>query len=870
MSATLSIQDNVPAVPAPKPDAAEMARALSVLHEPGAIVELRALFSKGRKRTDAGYFDGEHRATLVKEASRLNAAGAAVYITMNDIDPQLLSRYANRVQEFAPSTATDLNVVRRRWFLIDLDPVRPKDTSATDAQVELATDRARQVYRFLGERGWPAPVVADSGNGMHLLYRVDMDAGADSSASAALIKRCLESLSTRFDDDAVKVDRSVFNAGRIIKLHGSVANKGDHVPSAPWRVSEILTVPDQVELVSEHLLHALAGDAVEASTAPRTVGAFAGTLNQFSAWGAPEMESFLSRGNIDATGPEQHDGALRWKLKSCPFNPDHGPGESAVFLRPDGRLGFECRHNSCQDKHWRDLRALVDGDRRGSLQPGASSSARDSAQAHSDEPELRATQPEPLRRPLPPPEEYPMDALGDVLGAAARRLADTVQAPAALCGQSILAAASLAAQAHADVLIDGRLDPLSLFHVTIAESGERKSGVDTWALRVHREYERREFEQYTHAKEMYEVELQAFESANRSITKGKDQLAIKSALCDLGSPPVPPLMPLLLVGTPTMEGIHKLYAVGRPTLGLFHDDAAEFLGGHAMNSDNRTKSAAGLSKLWDRGEFDRVRSGDGAEKFFGRRLAMHLMMQPIIAESVLSDDVLTGQGFLARSLLAWPSSTIGTRCYREIDLRTDPEMIRYWARMETLLARGYSLRPETRNELEPRALTLTPAAKRRYIAIHDLIEADMLPGGDFASVRAWASKSPAQALRIAGVLTLVDDADAMTISEDALERGAMLMQFYLSEAVRIVGTSSVPVQVRRAEALLEWCHSSGRRLLHSSAALQFGPAAIRTRAAFDEAIAELEKAGWAQRIDGGCTVDGSHRRRVWAIWEPRQ
>ena len=80
----------------------------------------------------------------------------------------------------------------------------------------------------------------------------------------------------------------------------------------------------------------------------------------------------------------------------------------------------------------------------------------------------------------------------------------------------------------------------------------------------------------------------------------------------------------------------------------------------AVNKDNRTKSAASFSKLWDNGRFDRVRAGDGAAKYHGRRLALHLMVQPIIAESVLSDDVLTGQGFLARCLLAWPASTIDT------------------------------------------------------------------------------------------------------------------------------------------------------------------------------------------------------------------
>jgi hypothetical protein len=359
--------------------------------------------------------------------------------------------------------------------------------------------------------------------------------------------------------------------------------------------------------------------------------------------------------------------------------------------------------------------------------------------------------------------------------------------------------------------------------------------------------------------------MAAHESACRTVSKGDSLDEIKHALMGVGEPPVAPLKPLLLVSTPTIEGIHKQYADGQPNLGLFHDDAGEFLGGHTMNRDNRIKSAAGLSRLWDCGEFDRVRAGDGAEKYYGRRFAMHLMLQPIIAESVLSDDVLTGQGFLARCLLAWPTSTIGSREYAEIDLTFDPDLIRYQASMRALLERAQPLRPGTTNELEPRLLQLSADAKARWIQIHNAIERDMRAGGDFSGIRAWASKAPAQTLRIAGVLTLVGDPAASVISCETIDASATLTSFHLSEAARIVGTANVPEDVRHAEALLSWCHASGTRYLHSGAALQYGPGAIRTRKAFDAAIGELERALWAVPLEGGKELDGALRKRVWLI-----
>jgi hypothetical protein len=72
--------------------------------------------------------------------------------------------------------------------------------------------------------------------------------------------------------------------------------------------------------------------------------------------------------------------------------------------------------------------------------------------------------PLPLFPPLPPEESYPLDALGPTLSRAAKAIASKVRLPAAMAAQSVLAAASLAACAHADVMLPfGQARPLALF-----------------------------------------------------------------------------------------------------------------------------------------------------------------------------------------------------------------------------------------------------------------------------------------------------------------------------------------------------------------------------------------------------------------------
>jgi hypothetical protein len=477
-----------------------------------------------------------------------------------------------------------------------------------------------------------------------------------------------------------------------------------------------------------------------------------------------------------------------------------------------------------------------------------------------------ASAPEPLRRPLPPALEYPLDALGLLLGDAAKRIHAVVQAPAGLCGQSILAAASLAVQSHADVSISGSVEPLSLWHVSIGASGERKSAADKWALSAHVEFEHEQAEAWRLAMVVHEIEMSAWKAAERTASQSNKKggaEAIRTALQALGAPPDSPLLPWLLLSEPTMEGLHKAYQYGRPGIGLFNDDAGDFLGGHAMNRDNRTKSAASFSKLWDNGRFDRVRAGDGAAKYYGRRLALHLMVQPIIAESVLSDDVLTGQGFLARCLLAWPTSTIGTREYQDVDLSDDPELARYWVRMRDLLAAAPPLRQGTRNELQPRVLTLARDAMAYWIDVKNAIEAAML--GDYAGIHAWASKGGSQVARIAGVLTLAENPDAGVIHRETVERATALCMYHLDEAARIVGTASAPAPIKHAELLRAWCWATGRTLLYSSDALRNGPNPIRTVEAFTAAAEQLEATGWAAWVKDGAELDGKHRARVWRM-----
>ena len=279
-----------------------------------------------------------------------------------------------------------------------------------------------------------------------------------------------------------------------------------------------------------------------------------------------------------------------------------------------------------------------------------------------------AEPPRPLMRELPPPDPFPTDALDGLLANAAVGIQDKTQAPIAICGQSVLASATLATQGHANVrLPTGQLRPLSNFFVTVAFTGERKSAADAEAMWPIRKREATLRDLYRPERQNYENLKEAWEHARKhAITSGKGNVdAIKMALDKMGPAPQEPLLPLLACSEPTIEGLVKTFAKGWPTLGIFADEGGMFVGGHGMTDEARLRTATTLSKLWDGNPIDRVRSGDGLIVLPGRRLTVHLMLQPNIAALFLGDGMLVEQGLLSRVLATAPESAIGTRMWRE-------------------------------------------------------------------------------------------------------------------------------------------------------------------------------------------------------------
>jgi putative DNA primase/helicase len=237
------------------------------------VIELRALASPqtwGNPKTECGFFEFVAGTPPQKFADALNSLAKrppqmqpeGIYVTLNPVNPALLARADNRLKAIRdkPISATDEDVTTRRVFLVDADPTRPGGISATDeekAAAKLVFDGVREDLRA---RGWPPPMLNDSGNGYHGWYRIDLPRD-----DGKKVERALKALAARHNTKTATLDTSVFNPSRIAKIPGTWARKGDSRPDRPHRMARVLEVPGAVEIVPAALIEALAGE----TTAPK-------------------------------------------------------------------------------------------------------------------------------------------------------------------------------------------------------------------------------------------------------------------------------------------------------------------------------------------------------------------------------------------------------------------------------------------------------------------------------------------------------------------------------------------------------------------------------------------------------------------------
>lgn len=334
----------------------EIKKTLDVFGTDNGLLEIRIFSTVNKSEIYSGIFDNDE--SLIREINRFDKDFYNIYFVFNELKdavnglPQL-----NKMVRGA-KTISDKDIKFRRWMLFDFDPIREGDVhdiASNNEEFENSKETARRARRFLLSKGIKQPVVCFSGNGTHLLVRIDDVPCNDETDNVC--KNVLKYIAMQFTDDKVDCDIKVSNRARLTKFYSSVSRKGGNTLERPHRKSEIVVVPPTIEKTPYDVLKRLSDDflATQATDYPYASEKWnTGPKTPFN------VDDFLAKNGIEVLKESRaYDGGRKIVLKQCPFDPSHGK-DSAIFVAPNGAITFTCFHSGCSGNTWRTLRLKFD------------------------------------------------------------------------------------------------------------------------------------------------------------------------------------------------------------------------------------------------------------------------------------------------------------------------------------------------------------------------------------------------------------------------------------------------------------------------------------------------------------------------------
>lgn len=471
--------------------------------------------------------------------------------------------------------------------------------------------------------------------------------------------------------------------------------------------------------------------------------------------------------------------------------------------------------------------------------------------------------PDPLTHPGDS-QPYPVSALPPLLRKAVVEAQSFVQSPAALVACSALSALSLAAQGLANVRRDHQLvGPLSLYILAVAESGERKSTCDRIFGAALRDWER---DQATacapgiaaHESAVAAAEakraglLDAIKRNRRDMRATTDEEAALQELASQASTPVK--VPRLLYTDATPEALSYALATGWPSAAVLSAEAGAVFGGHGMGFEAILRNLAQLNVLWDGGAIDIDRRSKASYRLRDRRLTFGVMVQPEAMRAFIerAGTLPRGSGFIARFLIAWPTSTQGHRPYR-----TAPTEMRavdtFNQRIRELL--DTPLTTDALGGLVPAVLDLSPPAHTAWVQAYDRIERELASGGSYAPIRDVAAKAAENIARLAALFHMLDHGATGSIDQACVDSASQIVRWHLEEARRLLGDLDAPPSMAAAIRLDTWLREEAMRTgdgrIPTTRVYRFGPGCVRDNKELKDAVAMLAEHGRARIEEEG-------------------
>jgi replicative DNA helicase len=286
--------------------------------------------------------------------------------------------YAKKLVAFSPLTEeNDIQAICTLPIDLDRSNEEVKKLAANETELqELNAARIELVQELSTYNLTPTWQIC-SGNGYQPIYLFEPQIREDAFKKAKeAIRTILEGLHNKYIGKA-DIDTKLKDPNRLVRLAGITNKKPDRiVDESQGRIYRLATLIEaqgtlnrfeNILALAESMKHWQKNDlptpaaqiSVPMSMPQKEIVPPSSLPPSFSF----DVRAYLSNHAVSIKQEKTWKVCTMLVLEKCTFDPNHTDGEASVLIHPDGRLSYQCFHNSCKDKTWSNLREKLEGPR---------------------------------------------------------------------------------------------------------------------------------------------------------------------------------------------------------------------------------------------------------------------------------------------------------------------------------------------------------------------------------------------------------------------------------------------------------------------------------------------------------------------------
>lgn len=411
-------------------------------------------------------------------------------------------------------------------------------------------------------------------------------------------------------------------------------------------------------------------------------------------------------------------------------------------------------------------------------------------------------------------ESWPHYREGSLLEDAALQASSHVQVAYEMALSSALGAMSAACQGLVDVAFpNGYTVPTSLMLLILAESGDRKTALDTLLTKPISDFQRLKSDENNEARLKYERDLKIWKIKEKELQKllsskfmeeCKDEVtedahehkdsscAIEKKLHQLDKErPTPPTNYKLIYQNTTPSALAFSMHENIPLAFLLSDEAGALLNGPAL------RDLYLFNSLWSGTDILVDRRTSESFALTNARLTASIMVQPTILKRFMKKrgDEAHDSGFFARFLVVQPKSQIGERTTISPPVKAE-HLEKFHKRILERIKQSIDMIKDGKKKT---VLKFTATAQKRWESIYKSIEIECRKDHIYTHAQGHASKLMDNISRVAAIIHTFENEDFNSdIEEHNLEYAYKLINHYSSDYMKhVAGTPEIVINTNQ-------------------------------------------------------------------------